>query len=991
MIGKTISHYKILEKLGEGGMGVVYKAQDTKLKRTVALKFLPPEFTRDPEAKKRFLHEAQAASTLDHINICNVHEIDETAEDQVFIVMAYYEGESLQQKIQKAPLKVDTAIDIAIQLAKGLAKAHSKNIVHRDIKTANILITQDGVAKIVDFGLAKLAGRTMLTQEGSTLGTVAYMSPEQAQGNKVDERSDIWSLGVVLYEMITGQRPFQGDYDQAVVYSILNEDPEPVTGVRTGVPMELERILDKAIKKNVEERYQNVGDLLVDLKGLKKDLDSQARPQSAKVVEKAERKTGFRKITIGAGIALILVLAFFMLRSFISEEVLGSAPVPIAVISFENQTGDEAYDSLQKVIPNLLITSLEQSKYLRVTTWQRMNDLMKQAGKQEVQVIDEELGFELCSMEGVDAIVLGSITKLGDVFVTDVKVLDVHTKEILKSVRSEGRGESSIYKQIDELSREISRGIGLSERKLASLQKPIEEVTTTSMDAYNYFLRGRDEYEKGYSDDARRFLEKAVELDSTFAVAHLYLARVYASLRYVKKETGAYKKAKEFSKKATDKERLYIEAAYAGTIEGDPEKQFRIFKQLAKKYPKEKRVHGFLGAYYRRKIMYKESINEYHRALELDSDYGPAINGLAYTYSAMGDYEKAIEHFKRYATVSPGDADPFDSMGELYFKTGKLDEALGKFKEALEVKPDFGSEIRIAYIYALKENYTGIMKWLDHFIEMAPSPGIRGQGYAWEGIYHSFLGQYNQSMKDSHRAKELTKSAGNEYGAVVMAMIKGWIYFDKGEYELSRRCFEEYRNFVNDNQYLYDYIGSIQMLGHVDVREGQIDSAKSRMVKIESLLLDLLEKDPYWGTQPSTFRKSLHMEIMLAEGYFDEAIAFDKKISPLGIVNMGIKELLSYNMPFLRDALARAYYQNGELDMAITEYERLITFDPNSNNRRLIHPKYHYLLAKLYEEKDWKGKAIEQYGKFLDLWKDADDDLPELKDAEARLVRLKGQ
>jgi len=451
MIGKTISHYKILEKLGEGGMGVVYKAEDTKLRRTVALKFLPPGLIRDNEAKKRFVHEAQAASALDHPNICTVYEIGEADDGQMYMAMALYEGETLKEKIGQKPIKMDDAVDVACQIAQGLVMAHEKGIVHRDIKTANIFITKNGPVKLLDFGLAKLSGRTKLTQEDTTLGTVSYMSPEQARGDEMDHRSDIWSLGVVFYEMITGQLPFKGDYDQSVMYAIMNQDPEPVTGLRTGVPMEWERVVNKVLKRNADERYQNVGDLLVDLKGLKKDLDSHVIPRTAKGVEKAERKTGIRKLAIGTGIALILVLAFFMLRSFISEEVLGSAPVPIAVISFENQTGEPSYDRLQKVIPNLLITSLEQSKYLCVTTWQRMRDLLRQAGKQEVLVIDEETGFELCRMEGVDAIVLGSITKLGDVFVTDVKVLDVHTKEILKSARSEGRGESSIIdKQIDD-------------------------------------------------------------------------------------------------------------------------------------------------------------------------------------------------------------------------------------------------------------------------------------------------------------------------------------------------------------------------------------------------------------------------------------------------------------------------------------------------------------------------------------------------------------
>jgi len=234
MVGTTISHYRVIERLGEEGMGVVYKAEDTKLKRTVVLKFLPPELTRDTEARQRFIHEAQAASALEHHNICNIHQIDETDDGQVFIVMAYYEGESLK-KIERGPLKLQEALDIAIQVAQGLDKAHKQGIVHRDIKPANVMITEDGVTKIVDFGLAKLAGRTKVTKTGTTLGTVAYMSPEQTRGEEVDYRTDIWSFGVMLYEMITGQLPFKGEYEQAVIYSILNKEPEPVTSLRSGV------------------------------------------------------------------------------------------------------------------------------------------------------------------------------------------------------------------------------------------------------------------------------------------------------------------------------------------------------------------------------------------------------------------------------------------------------------------------------------------------------------------------------------------------------------------------------------------------------------------------------------------------------------------------------------------------------------------------------------------------------------------------------------
>lgn len=273
LIGKTVSHYKILEKLGEGGMGVVYKAEDTRLKRLVALKFLSPQTVGGEEGEKRFVSEAQAAAALDHPNICTVYEIDQ-AEGQTFIAMAYLDGVSLKEKLDEKPLKLEDALDLAIQIAGGLQEAHEKKIVHRDMKSSNIMVTTKGQTKIMDFGLARQVGKTMITKEGTSMGTAAYMSPEQAQGEAVDHRTDIWSFGVILYEMLTGRLPFRGDYEQAVVYSILNEEAEPVTGLRTGIPMELERIVNKAMSKNREERYQNVNDMLVDLRAVRKGLEA---------------------------------------------------------------------------------------------------------------------------------------------------------------------------------------------------------------------------------------------------------------------------------------------------------------------------------------------------------------------------------------------------------------------------------------------------------------------------------------------------------------------------------------------------------------------------------------------------------------------------------------------------------------------------------------------------------------------------------------------
>ena len=987
MIGKTISHYKILEKLGGGGMGVVYKAHDLKLDRFVALKLLPPTFGLDEETKQRFVHEAKAASALQHNNICTIHEIDETDDGQLFICMDCYEGETLRKKIKSGLLKINEAVDISIGISQGLSAAHEKGIIHRDIKPANIFITDRNEVKILDFGLAKSSAYTKITRLDSTKGTIAYISPEQAMGKEATHQSDIWSLGVVMYEMLTGQLPFKGDIDQVIIYSILDKQPEKITSLNPEIPLELENIVSKALEKNLDSRYKNIEEMLADLMSFK---NKSSGLNSGHFIRKRKGKSKrLSTAIISALIIFVAAVLFYFIKPNIFSGLKNDIPISIAVITFENQTGDSSYNYLQKAIPNLLITNLEQAEYLHVTTWERMRDLLKQIGKGEIEVIDKDLAFELCRIDSIDAIVIGSFVKAGDVFVTDVKVLDASSKKLLKSSNIKSEGVQSILEsQIDYLSNEIAEGIGLSAGEIESVQLRIADVTTNSMEAYKYFLKGKEQYEKNYYDGACKQFEKAVELDSTFATAYLYLAWTYTSLRYLTKMEKAFERAKTYSEKATEKERLYINANYAGRIENLPEKRFNILKQMTKKYPKEKRVHISLGFDYRNRQMYEEAINNFNKVLELDPKFSMAINFLAYTYYAMGKYDKAIEYFKRYASFSPGEANSLDSMGDLYFKLGEIENAIVNFKEAIEIKPGFDSGFRIAYLYALKENYTEVMKWLDNFITSNQSPGKKAQGYEWKGIYHLLLGHYKQSLIDFNKANELMRLAGNEYGVAVATMLKGWIYLETSEYELSRSCFEQFKVAVKDFDYSFDFIASIQFMARIDLMEEKIDSAKSRMAASEVLMHDLSAMGPYWRAHIKRNHNSLQMEIMLADGDFNEAIAEGEKPDSSDKLSMGLKELIVCNIPFLQDVLARAYYLNGELDKAITEYGRLITFDPKSNDRRLIHPKYHYRLAKLYEEKGWKEKAIGELEEFLELWKGADKDLPELIDAKNRLAKL---
>jgi len=993
--GSTFAgRYQIIEELGKGGMGKVYKAQDTEVKDKIALKLIKPEISSDKNTIERFQNELKLARKISHKNVCRMHDLGKS-EGNYFITMEYVPGENLKSMIRMmGQLRTGKAISIAKQVCEGLSEAHRIGVVHRDLKPSNIMIDTEGNAKIMDFGIARSLKGKGITGVGIMIGTPEYMSPEQVESKEIDQRSDIYSLGVILYEMVTGKVPFEGDTPYSIGVKHKSEEPRSPKEINPQIPDDLNRVILRCLEKEKAKRYQSAGELRSELESIERGIPTtETRITERKPLTSREITVtfGMKKLFVPTLVFIGIVIIGVIIWKILPEKEVYLAPKienSIAVISFENQTGDKSYDYMQRAIPNLLITTLEQSGDLYVATWERMRDLLKQIGKDDVEIIDPDLGFRLCRMEGIEAIVLGSFIKAGDTFATDVKVLDVDTKKLIKSAKASGRGEDSILEiQIDELSREISQGIGIGRKKIEATQLKVAEVTTNSMEAYNYFLRGREAEEKFYYHEAIQFFEKAIELDPTFSMAFYCLARVYRNSAEIRAAAEALMKAKAYSQKASDKERLYIEADYSNAIEKDPQKQLRILKDIVRKFPREKRGHYELGRHYQdRKKLFDQAIEEYHKALDLDPEYGDAMNNLAYTYSDMGNFEKAIEYFEMYASVFPSDANPIDSMGEVYLRMGKLDEAEAKYKEVLEVKPDFfQAYTSLGYIYALMENYTEAFKCIDKEINLAQIPSMKIYGYFSRGFYHFWLGSLEQSLSELREASDLAIETRNEFFRAVIEYLKGYVYYEMSEFELSGQSFKSWFDyfFGFEPQYESDNTASHCFnLGLVDLRQGRIDSAKSRLSKMKSLLPEI---DPTNKNELEFLYDILQGEVYLAEGSVDQAIAVMEKASPLGRPPI-IQFILRYNMPAMKDVLARAYQKNGEIDKAIDEYERLITFDPSTEERCLIHPKYHYRLAKLYEQTGQKAKAIEHYEKFLDLWKDADPGLAEVDDARKRLA-----
>ncbi len=657
MIGKTISHYKILEKLGAGGMGVVYKAEDIKLKRTVALKFLTPQAVGTEEEKTRFIHEAQAAAALSHPNICTVYEIDET-EGQIFIAMEYIDGQSLKEKIESGPLKLDQAMDIAIQVGEGLQEAHEKGIVHRDIKSANVMVTGRGQAKITDFGLAKLAGQTKLTKTGRTMGTIAYMSPEQTRGEEVDHRSDIWSFGVMLYQMITGQLPFKGEYEQAVVYSILNEEPEPITGLRTGVPVELERITRKCMSKDRAERYQTAGDLAADLHHIQRVMAAQNRQPR----QRLSRATTLRAsrwwpwvvgVSVGLIIAFVIFFRFFIVRE--RHHVLERKM--LVVLPFENlgPAEDEYFAAgVTEEITNRLasVSGLGVISRTSAVQYAETNKTIKQIGKElGVQYVLEGTVRWAQAAQGLNRVRISpQLIRVSDNIHLWAEVYD--------------RVINDIFEIQSEIAKKVVEQLGVT--LLEPERRAVEALPTKNLEAYQAYLRGRYYIGRPHFSienwkQAVQSYQRAVELYPDFVLAWIELSRVHARFYY-------------FWYDHSEERQALAKRALVRAVE------------LAPDAPE---VHLALGYYHfwiEREA--KRALEEFAIAARLLPESAEVLESKAEVLRMQGRMEEAVGHYQRAAELSPLNPSPVLDIGVTLWWLRKYPQALEACNRAIALAPD---------------------------------------------------------------------------------------------------------------------------------------------------------------------------------------------------------------------------------------------------------------------------------------------------------------